>query len=193
MTMITGTIRSTDGKLFEGALIEAHLMNQMTQSPGLIGNNSIRTESNSYGRFWLELTPTDTDPTKPDNHYVFKIINQTTNYYYKQVPTSATPLNFDELPNYVAPDKRTPFFGGIGQTITLPDHISSDYSGLFSYIAVEGDGSTTSFTAPGKVHLVAVNGVVQNPASDYTMVTHNSIEFTYIPQAADVVLIQYKL
>lgn len=193
MTTITGTIRTSDGKLYEGALIEAHLMNQMVSSPGLVGNNSTRTYSNSYGRFWMELAPTDLDPSSPDNHYVFKIINHTTNYYYKKVPTSATTLNFDELPDYIAPDKRTPFFGGIGQTVKLPGGLGEDYSGVFSYISITGDGETTSFTAPGKVHIVAVNGVMQNPATDYSIVSANAIEFMYKPQENDVILIQYRL
>lgn len=193
MTMVMGTIRTSDGRLYEGAVIEAHLMNQMALSPGLVGNNSVRAESNSYGRFWMELTPTDLDPAFPDNHYVFKIINHTTNYYYKQVPSSDEVLDFDELPTYISPDKRTPFFGGIGQTIKLPGGLGEDYSGVFSYVSITGDGETTSFTAPGKIHIVAVNGIMQNPATDYAIISTNAIEFTYKPQDGDVILIQYRL
>lgn len=193
-TRVTGTIRGSDGKLAKGAVIEAQMVSQMVYSPGVVGNDAKKTESNSYGRFWLDLAPTTLDATKPDNYYVFKIINSTTNYYFKSVPASVDPVDFDDLPTFVAPDLRPPFLGGIGQNGSgMPITLTGDYTGLFSYLSIKGDGETRIFQAPGKIHLVALNGVVQNPTGDYTIMTTNSIEFVQPPVLNDVILIQYKI
>lgn len=192
-TRVTGTIRGSDGRLYAGALIEAQLVNQMQVSPGLVGNNSYRTESNSYGKFYLDLAPSTLDESKPNNYYVFKVINHTTNYYYKVVPESTDPIDFDELPTFTAPDQRPPFLGVSQPGGSLQINIGNDFSGMYTYLPISANGTDRAFSAPGKIHLVALNGIVQNPTADYTLISSNTIEFLQAPEQNDVVLIQYKL
>ncbi|MFA5626265.1 MAG: hypothetical protein WC965_02155 [Thiohalomonadaceae bacterium] len=192
VTRVIGTVRDSNGVLSKGAVIEAQLMGQMIYSPGVVGNKMYQTESNAFGKFLLDLAPCTLDGTKPNNYYSFKIIDSTTNYYSKIVPETVgkIPVEFDDLQDYVPENLRTPFFGG-GSTVLLPPE--GDYTGLFSYAPLQGDGTTDTFTVPGKVHMVVLNGIVQNPAADYTNVTTNSVRFLQTPLAGDVILIQYKI
>lgn len=187
-TLVQGEIRGVDGVPIQGAIIEAQLISQMEGQSGLVGNESHKTFSNEWGRFWFELVPTIYDDGKPNNYYAFKIVSNTTNYYYKTIPDNGETIRFEDLPDFTAPDKRPTFIGG-GSQIT----IGSDYAGVYTYLAVKGDGVKTTYDAPGKIHMVALNGVVQRPGGDYSNRTTNSIEFTEPPHADDVILIQYRI
>lgn len=191
-TRVFGVIRGSDGKAAKGAIIEAQLMSQtVAGSPSWIGgNDSHRTESNAYGRFHLDLIPSTRDISKPNNYYSFKIINETTNYYNKIVMPDEAPQDFFTLTDFIAPDMRPPFFGGGGDAVLPPD---SDFSGLFSYAPLQGDGVTVKFSVPGAIHMVVLNGVVQDPTADYTKNSSNTITFVSPPQNTDVILIQYRL
>ena len=187
-TTIHGTIRGVDGNPVDGALIEAQLINQMVGERGIVGNEPQKTHSNAWGKFWFELVPNSYDGSKPNNYYVFKIISGNTNYYYKLVPDTADVLTFDELPEFTAPDKRPTFIGG-GDTITL----GGDYTGVFTYLSIRGDGSRIVFETPGRIHMVALNGIVQRPNADYTSRSDNSVEFAEPPTEDDVILLQYRI
>lgn len=188
-TLVQGEIRGVDGVPIQGAIIEAQLISQMEGQSGLVGNESHKTFSNEWGRFWFELVPTIYDAGKPNNYYAFKIISNTTNYYYKTIPDNGETIRFEDLPDFTAPDRRPNFIGGVGDTI----NIGGDYTGVYTYLAVKGDGVKTVFDTPGRIHMVALNGVVQRPSADYVTRSSNSIEFNEPPMPEDVVLLQYKI
>jgi len=194
-TPIQGVLRDAQGLLYEGALIEVYLNTQMIYSGATIGNLADRTYTNSYGTFYLNLSPSTSDAVR-ENWYTFKIVMDTTTYYNKIVPSSLSVINFDNLTDYIMPALRTPLLGGLNKNInTSPVTVPNDYAGTFTWEAFTADGATRIFTAPGDIYLVALNGVLQSPGTtgDYVLLNANTIEFNIAPALNDLVLIQYKI
>jgi len=187
---INGTIRDIYGELYEGAVIEVYLENQMAHSDSLIGNAIFKTYSNSYGRFSLDLVPSDVD-SRGGNYYVFKIIKDTVNYYKKVVPSVLTAQDFEDLPDYVASNMYSPTIGrtGTNGTQTLPENLG----GIFQAATFNGDGSTQLFTAPGEIFFVARNGVVQSEALDYVKQGTDTIEFFSAPEEDSIIALFYRI
>lgn len=185
---IQGTVRDIYGELYEGAVIEVYLQNQMTYSDALIGNAIYKAYSNSYGKFSLKLVPS---VVSSGNYYVFKIIKDTVNFYKKVVSGSPSIQNFDALPDYLPTTFQPTYIGDSGtQNIqTLP----SDLTGIFQAIQYNGDGVLTLFSAPGEIFFVARNGVVQSEGFNYLKQGSDSIEFLQPPESSDLIAIFYRI
>lgn len=191
---VVGTIRDVNGKPYQGALVEAHLQSQMGYNTSLYGNEMVRTFSNAYGRFSFQLIPTSFD-TERENYYVFKVVKDTINFYRKVINGTASPVDFESLPDFIPPGQRPPLLGSMGKPgqfnpITVPHQ---DLVGMFMWHIVEGNGEQAVFTVPGNVYFVALNGLMLSPNEDYIRRGANVIEFTYIPAVGDRVAIQYRI
>lgn len=190
---VTGTVRDVDGELYEGAVVRVWLNSQMDYSDSIVGNEVRTVYSNSYGKFRLNLVPSVVDSVR-ENYYVFTIIKDTINTYKKIINGSALKVDFDELPDFIPRDLRTPLLGNINRTsdpnpIALPQELI----GIFQWTTTTADGSVNVFTAPGEIAFVALNGVVQSGGVDYIKQAPNVVEFISTPLPDDLIAIQYRL
>jgi len=190
---VTGTVRDINGELYEGAVIEIFLMNQLFNAENLIGNAVQTVYTNSYGRFSVTLVPTDVDLAS-ENYYVFRIIKDTVHTYQKLVRSAPATQLFDDLENYVPGGSKLPMIGGNGlQGSTMYQELPNNLEGIFQAYQVNGDGNTKQFVAPGEIFFVAVNGIIQSETIDYTKQGRETIEFFEAPREGNLVAIFYRI
>lgn len=201
MVTVVGYINNLDGTPYEGAIVEAYLNSQMTYDGAIYGNEIYRTVSNSYGKFELDLVPSVVD-SDTENYYVFKIVKETTNTYRKIIQATAGEVEFNGLSDFIPRGKRAKLIGDLNNTINPnPVVLPSELMGLFTWQVTVADGDTSSFSAPGEIFLVAVNGVVAATGSgvggsdnyDYVKTSNYDIEFYVKPLTGSVVAIQYRI
>lgn len=193
---IRGYVRNSVGTPYEGAVIRVYAQYQMNASSSLIGNEIATLFSDIYGKFELNLVPTSSDLVH-ENYYLFYIIKDNTTVYKKmvpEVPTTDQPIEFDALPDYLAPSQRTPLLGNLNKTIsTTPVQLPSDLVGIFKWEPFIADGTQTIFTAPGDIYLVAVNGQLQTENADFMFLNTKSVQFYTAPNNGDTVTLQYRI
>ena len=185
---VAGEIRDIYGHLYEGAVVEVYLHNQMSHSESTIGNAVYKTFSNSYGKFSLDLVPSD---VVDGNYYVFKIIKDTINTYRRVVTSVPSLQKFEDLQPYVPQALKTNYIGNVDAKIeqTIP----TDVEGVFQANQFQGDGVTKVFQSPGQIFFVTVNGIVQSESIDYVKQPNDNIEFFSAPDEDSIIAIFYRL
>jgi len=191
-TKVIGYLRTALGTPYEGALIKVYLSSPMVVTDNIVGTEILSTFSNSYGRFEVNLVPTGADERSPDNYYVFEIIRETTQYFRKKIPISITPLDFEDLVDYLSPSQRTPYIGR-DDSGSVSAQVAIDVTGIFKWTTFDGDGNTKSFTAPGEVFIVSLNGLLLFKNIDYQKPKFDTVILDEAPQVGDILGIQYKI
>lgn len=191
-TKVIGYLRSALGKPYEGALVKVYLASPMVVTDNIVGTEVLSTFSNSYGRFEVNLVPTGADERNSENYYVFEIIRDTTQLFRKFIPVSSVPLDFEDLPDYLFPGQRPVYIGRDGKG-SAPSQISIDVTGIFKWTTFDGDGSTKSFTAPGEIFIVSLNGLLLLENIDYQKTKFDTVTLDEAPKTGDILGIQYKI
>ena len=191
--LVTGTIRSSSGKPYEGAIVEAWLNSQMARGGSIFGNEIMKTFSNSFGRFSLAVVPSANDQDR-ENYYTFRIVKDTINTY-KKIVSGASPIaRFDELPDYIPRAQRVQLLGNVNRTVDPnPVVLPQNSLGMLTWKTAVADGIMRSFSTSGEIHLVALNGVVQAIGIDFVKRSPNTIEFATIPRLGDLIAIQHRV
>lgn len=190
---VTGVIRDASGNLYEGAVVEAYLNTPLKYDGVIYTNEVIRTYSDKYGRFYLDLVPSVYDQEN-ENFYTFKFIRGTIVSERKIVPGNSPVIEYESLVDYIPQGLRTPLLGNLNQTDNPnPVKLPQELIGLFSWTSFTADGSTNVFTTPGEIFIVALNGIVQSSPADYVKRSPNTIEFVSTPIDKDTVSIQFRI
>lgn len=193
-TKIKGSLRDSQGKPYEGALIKIYLSNSIEYPDDIVGKQIASIFTNSYGVFQISLVPTLRDgETSSDTYYVFEIIEETTTIYRKVIPYSSTTLNFEDLEDYVLPSQRTLYIGR-GSDTDSPSGVSVDIdlTGIFKWTSFDGDGTTTTFIAPGQISIVSLNGILLIEGIDYSRSRYDTVVLDDAPGSGSILSIQYK-
>jgi len=190
---VTGTVRDNHGELYEGAVIEIFLRNEMFNSENLIINAVETAYTNSYGRFSVDLVPSDVD-LATENFYVFRIIKDTIQTYLKVVRSYPETQLFDDLENYVPGSLQQQAIGSSAlQGGIMGQSLTGGLDGIFQAHQVNGDGNTKTFVAPGEIFFVAVNGIIQSEGIDYNKTGRETLEFFEAPREGNLVAIFYRI
>jgi hypothetical protein len=191
-TKVVGYLRTALGTPYEGALIRIYLASPMVVTDNIVGTEILNTFSNSYGRFEVNLVPTGADERNPENYYVFEIIRETTQYFKKLIPASSVTLEFEDLPDYLSPGER-PLYIGRDKNGSTPTQVKIDVTGIFKWTTFDGDGTTRTFTAPGEIFIVSLNGLLVLESIDYKKIRFDTVELDEAPNSGDILGIQYKI
>jgi hypothetical protein len=191
-TKIIGNLRNAFGKPYSGALIKVYLASPMVVTDNIVGTELLSVFSNSYGRFEMSLVPSGADERNAENYYIFEIIKENTQYYRKFVPIATTTLDFEDLPDYILPGQRTLYIGR-DSSGSSPSQITVDITGIFKWTTFDGDGTTKSFTAPGEIFIVSLNGLLLLENIDYQKTKFDTINLDEAPKIGDILGIQYKI
>lgn len=192
-TRVKGSLRNAFGQPYEGAVIKVYLASAMKYSDNIIGSELLSAYSDSYGKFYLDLVPSSADEENLDNYYVFEIIKETTQFYRKYVPQSASSVDFEDLVDYVPEGQRTLYIGRDASGKSTSEQIKVDLTGVFKWTIFDGDGSTKEFTAPGEIFIVSLNGLLILEGIDYTKSSFNVALLDEAPNSGDILGIQYKI
>lgn len=193
-TKVKGSLRDFEGNPYEGALVKVYLANPMKYSDNIIGNQSISVFTNSYGVFEVNLIPSESDELNSDNYYIFEITEETTFVYRKIVPVSSATLEFEDLEDYVLPSQRTLYIGrGNDSSPVSSSQIQVDLTGIFKWTTFDGDGTTKSFTAPGSVYIVSLDGILLIEGIDYEKTRYDTVALDEAPESGNILAIQYKI
>lgn len=202
-TQIHGKVRGTDGVVYEGAIIDIYLNKPKFYEDAYVSNNVLRTYTNSYGNFSFKLVP-----NSADDYYTIRILYDNDVNYNVKVPVSSNNLNLLQLEKWVSPSRRIPLIGGgfgffqngvlvtggldLGGSFipqpTLPPFVNTQF------VTVFGNGSQTTFSAPGTILKVYINGLIQTEGIDFSRVSSNTIQLLstyFIPDTNDTVTIEY--
>jgi hypothetical protein len=191
-TKIIGRLRNAFGKPYEGAVIKVYLAAPMVVTDNIVGTELLSTFSNSYGIFELDLVPSGADERNAENYYIFEIIKENTQYYRRFIPVSSIPLDFEDLPEYVLPGQR-PLYIGRDSSGSSPSQVTVDVTGIFKWTTFDGDGTTKSFTAPGEIFIVSLNGLLLLENIDYQKTKFDTVTLDEPPKTGDILGIQYKI
>jgi hypothetical protein len=191
-TKVVGYLRTALGSPYEGALVRIYLSSPMVVTDNIVGTELLKTFSNSYGRFEVNLVPTGADERNSENYYVFEIIRETTQYFKKIVPVSSVPLDFEDLSDYLSPGER-PLYIGREKVTGGSSQVKIDVTGIFKWTTFDGDGTTRTFTAPGEIFIVSVNGLLVLESIDYKKIRFDTVELDEAPSSGDILGIQYKI
>lgn len=193
LTTVRGTLRNAFGKPYEGAVIRVYLNSPLYYQGNIIGTEMLETFSNSWGVFELDLVPTSMDEKNSENYYVFEIIKDNTQVYRKFIPQTDKVIDFDSLEDYVSPGLRTLYIGRDQSGRSAVSQIKVDLTGIFKWTNFDGDGTTKSFTAPGEVFIVSLNGLLLLETIDYEKTSFDTVRLDEAPNSGDILGIQYKI
>lgn len=191
-TKVVGSIRNALGKPYEGALVKVYLSAPMVVTDNTVGTELISVFTNSYGKFEINLVPTESSEKNSEIYYTFEIIKENTQYYKKIVPKNDYAIDFEDLPDYVPFGKR-PIYIGRDPSGTAPTQIPVDLTGIFKWTVFDGDGITVEFVAPGEIALVSLNGVLLLENIDYEKTKFNTVRLDEAPNSGDIIGIQYRI
>jgi hypothetical protein len=193
-TKVIGTVRNAMGIPYEGALIRVYLSTPITASNSIVGTELFNTFSNSYGKFEINLVPNSADTLGNSSYYVIEIIKENTQVYRKIVSASATPVRLEELPDYVPPGQRPVYIGRDSSAgSSSGSSVRVDLTGIFKWTNFDGDGSTKTFSAPGEIYIVVLNGLLLMEGIDYTKSVIDTIVFNTAPNNGEIIGLQYKI
>lgn len=192
-TKITGSVRKISGEPYEGALVKVYLSSPMKFSDNIVGTEVMSTFTNSYGKFFLDLVPSEEDEESLENYYTFEIIKDTTQIYRKVVPDSDKALDFEDLEDYIHPEQRTLYIVRDPSGKAPDKQIQVDLTGIFKWTTFDGDGTTKEFRAPGEIHIVSLDGLLILEGIDYEKPSFDTVLLDEPPQSGDILAIQYKI
>jgi hypothetical protein len=187
---VYGTLRGVDGQPVEGAVVDVALKNQMIHEGTLLGNSVLRTYTDSYGKFSLDLVPSSLNM---GNYYEFTIVHDAVVKYRKIVGSSVSEINFEDLADFSSPGQQFSYIGG-SQTGTGSFTYVPQSSSVDAWRTATADGVAKIFTTPAgsTINLVALDGITQSPNVDYFKRANNAIEFYTAPFSTQLVALSYR-
>lgn len=109
-TTIFGVIYDAQGKPYKGAIVKFSLNSPFKNNNRYFHNSEVRTVTNKFGIFELDLAPSVLDMSG-ENYYNVTVVMDTVTTVRVVVPLAEESIDFSTLEEYVFPYERQEFIG----------------------------------------------------------------------------------